>query len=363
MLKFADPFFYPTTGTPTPPALATQISAMYEVNTATISVGTAGRFPGTAAIRTSSFGALGKYFTVTGSMVRWAADVGITSLAAEQPIFLLSDRRITANTNLTTATNQTGVFFSITRNTAGNLLLRKAAATLATSAGVFNSISSFYRIQVEANLLVAGNIKIYVNGTLAIDYSGDLVGTATLPTDRYLHMSGTTSVNVSHLAIWDDTNVSPTAFTGILPDFRIGRLLPTGPGSITQGTPIGAASNWEAVDDPFRAGGSDYVQFTTNGHKDLYTYEDLPPNVTSVLSIIAQPAAYSTGTRPAKIRAEAKSGAATSFVESEQTLQTGALDNLVSSFTLEIPLNPETSVSWTPAEVNAAEFGVSAVFL
>lgn len=147
-------------------------------------------------------------------------------------------------------------------------------------------------------------------------------------------------------------NTSGSLNNTYLGDVRIDALRPMAAGGSTQWTPVGAAANWDAVDDAW-PNEADYVTAATLGQRDLYAMQDLPamtsPTVLAVQSVLL---ASKADAGSAGVKAVAASGASTAM---------GALHNLAMDpqyFTHVYETDPNTSAAWTEAGLNAAQFGV-----
>lgn len=147
--------------------------------------------------------------------------------------------------------------------------------------------------------------------------------------------------------VWDTTGSICNAFTN---DTRIDHRLPDGAGNSAQFTPS-TGSNYAAVDEA-NYNTTDYVESSTAGHKDSYSFQDIshsPPSIFSVLrTAVAQK--DDAGARSLKMMTR-RSG--TDYSGSAVTLNQGSYVRVVDVQ----ETDPSTSAAWTQSGVNAAEFG------
>lgn len=358
-LRFFDSFHGYSTNAATQ---ETQMLTVYERIVAGSGTQGQGRFPGTTyfGANASSFFVSGKTFSVASTLVRAAIEYGNTSKAAERPVIAICNSNI-AGAALATFLTNAATFFGLTQGTDGKFMLKKGGSTLATSTNAYTGTAQYDNLEIEANITASGTFKLYVNNTLEINYSGDLVGSVT-GSPVYLAFAGGGSlqlVRYSKLVVWDDAS-SGDGFSGYLGDFRAVQLLPNAAGSSSQSTVTGAATRHEAVDDLFRNGDTDYVTLSNNGDKDLYNYSAV--GITGpVISVVAQPSASLGGSGQVSVKAQCKSSAATAESAASGTL--GTLSGIYGGISLThgFGTDPNTGVAWTVANIDAAEFGASAV--
>lgn len=199
-----------------------------------------------------------------------------------------------------------------------------------------------------------GSVEIRLDGQVVLTITGLSITTGAKLYKAGVCVKNNASAITAALSIDDFylVNTSGSLNNTYLGDVRIDALRPTGAGTTTQWTPVGAAANWDTVDDAL-PNEADYVTAATLGHRDLYAIQDLPamtnPSVLGVQSVIL---ASKADAGAAGVKAVAASGAATAL---------GALHNLAMDpqyFLHVYETDPNTSAAWTEAALNAAQFGV-----
>lgn len=204
-----------------------------------------------------------------------------------------------------------------------------------------------------------GHIIIRVDGVIQVNYSGDTISGSSDPNllDRLI-FSGTNTITVSidDLVVYDDiagTTASDLRSSVNFPlgDKRMSLIKPDGAGSSTDFS-ASAGSNYQCVDETVSNSDTDYVQSTTVGHDDLYTFAALPVSPTSITGVAMTMVAKYTGTGGPDVKGKVKSSAATA-TDAARTL--GPTYSPHRAF---FARDPNTSAAWTESGVNAAEFGV-----
>jgi hypothetical protein len=327
--------------------------------------GAASRFPNTTSVGGGTFYA--RFGTATVNLIPFETDKKVfaaidvfsrnESVNPDRWLIGFSDgRRVGNSSSGIAASNATEMFWSLITGTDGRLLLRIGGATVASSSesliqGVFS------RITVESVVAVAGYCKVYLNGELVIDYTGNTTNGLTNTNYRPRLFGSYTNFNT--VAVWDTAGSS--GFNSLYTDFIPVQILPDGAGSSTQGTPVGAASNFQCVDETFRNGNTDYVALdVATAQKDLYTYSAVGL-AGNVISVIALPAAGLLTTGTARMKVETVSNGVPASTPSTIPLgKSGSSTYGTTTLPFELPVNPDTNAAWTVAEIDAAEFGVSA---
>lgn len=138
---------------------------------------------------------------------------------------------------------------------------------------------------VEFRALVAdtgGAAQVWVDEVEWISFTGDTQQTS---------QPGVTSVGWgggNHWR-WDDPYVLDT--TGTVNNSRLGDvacagLVVTGAGDAAQFTPVGAASNWDCVDEVPPDDATTYTHSSTLDQRDLHALEDMPQELTDVKAVV-----------------------------------------------------------------------------
>lgn len=249
-----------------------------------------------------------------------------------------------ANGNATTLTGLTS---------AGNLVAYRVntSSVLGTGAatpgdGGWHHVSVSLRLSTVAG---TGRVKVWVDGALDIDATAQTVA---LTSDRglafaSLYSAGGAAVEFDDAWLDDDNNewFAPKAIT-------VATLAPDGPGASTQWTPEPAGQpNWTVAGD----GRDDtYVSSQTAGHRDLYTFADLPAGATSVegVSLYTRGQQVGAGTPLVKPVHRHTNGTVTVGTGIAQGASMGTNAPQVWA------TNPATSSAWTVADVNGAQFGM-----
>ena len=141
---------------------------------------------------------------------------------------------------------------------------------------------------------------------------------------------------------------------GFLGDIRVQAILPSGAGNSTQMTPS-AGSNYQCVDEAAPNDDTDYVSETTAGEKDTYAFGDLTPTSGTVkgTQILISARKDDAGTRTiAPVYRP---------VSTDYDGTTVSIGNSYDYVRQVKDVSPATSVAWTIAEINGAEFGVKLV--
>jgi hypothetical protein len=208
----------------------------------------------------------------------------------------------------------------------------------------------------------AGYIKCRIDGGTTYSITGiDTLGT----------LASTGWTGIAHGAYtgmtirYDDFVVGDTAgaapWNDWLGNVQVEALLVTGNGAVQQwGTRVGAATNWQAVEDPAPTGPDDntsYIAESTAGLIDTYTISD-PGAVTGVDVFGVQAVFCATTTTPGSrgLRAVVRQGGVTYVGPADVYLTSGPANYSFPRSMMQV--NPATSAQWLMSEVQADEQGV-----
>ena len=245
----------------------------------------------------------------------------------------------------------TTTHLSLQFSSSTTLDILRGTSTVITSASVGAPLAWGAYIEVSATIADSGGTCVVkVNGTTVINFTGDTrnAGTSTnIDAISLGKFTGfTPALFIDDLYLCDSTGSAP--YNTFLGEVRISTLSPNGAGSSTQFTPSSGA-NYTTVDElPYST--TDYVQDTTSGHRDTYTFSDVGSTTTifgAQNSIIAK----KTDVSSISLKPAVKSGA-TVYYGTTTALTTA--DSIIRNIHI---VDPNTSAAWTQSGVNALEAG------
>ena len=238
----------------------------------------------------------------------------------------------------------TGVLAAYT-NSSGN-----AGTLLGTATGTYANYTWHYlevRVKVGSS---TGEVELKVNGTQVMNISNVNTATGSLTSYASLTFSPQVTTYYDDLYVCDKTGSTNNNFLG---PASVYTLMPTGSGSSTNLTAVGAGSNWQAVSE-IAADTSTYVETSTTGNKDYYEYQDLPAGVTSVFGVATRTKCTTPDNGGRKVKINMKDGV---------NIISSALRNLTMGSWLYDFFLSETAPdgsAWTKAAVDSTEAGVEA---
>lgn len=244
---------------------------------------------------------------------------------------------------------------NIATTTSRELVLRVGATNRATSATTI-PLQTWTRIDVALSVSSAttGTCKVYQDGVLTIDYSGDVTAATSVFSHSYisLHTWATNNFRFDDVVVCSSAGSVNNTFIGS--DVRVIGLMPTGAGDTTEWTSVSSGANWENVDSS-----DDAYNYSKSGagDTDRYAMADLDVQYTTVKGVVASAFARSDGTSSTRtIKVSVKSGSTVSESAASAALPiattTWALVNHV------MENDPDTAAAWTRAAVNALLAGV-----
>jgi len=194
-----------------------------------------------------------------------------------------------------------------------------------------------------------GEVKIYINDILEIDFDGDTQGDQSTIDNFYFWINSMTAWYMWY----DDVVLDDSDWIG---DTRIQGIVPNGIGSANELTPSTVVDNWTCVDE-VPPSETDYVG-TVNAttKKDLYTASDLTGTIGEIMSISLYSRAARLGDTDIvkNLKHVIKTGG-NEFRGADTEIPSNAVT--ISTYTL-WQENPDTVAPWEEAEVNALEIGV-----
>jgi hypothetical protein len=256
-----------------------------------------------------------------------------------------------------------GLQLNLVRHLDGSIAIVRTDASpvvLATSAPDTVKLGSYYYLEWKVTIdNVAGAVDLHVNG-VSVCSAGPVDTQSDLTLSNVL--SGVALFGgASFLAYFDDVYVvdstGPAPWNTFLGDTRVEYLRPDGPGAHQDWDVVGAATHWQAVDDNATPDGdTSYIHTATVALTDTETYQStgLPSGAIFGLQVNLYARKTDSGLRqiaPVIRHAGADHTGVSvqpSFASYTYLIQTYAT-------------NPGTGVSWTIADVNAVEAGVTVV--
>lgn len=219
-----------------------------------------------------------------------------------------------------------------------------------------NVIAFGYFNYIEAKVFVdntVGYVQLRVNGVEVINVPAlDTQATANNRINKIrfqpFSTSGSYDMRLDDIYILDDTGTFDNAFLG---ECRIETHFPASNGAFVEFTPVGAAANWQAVDETTSNEDTDYTQGNSVGNRDLF-------NLTAY-SFVGQVFGVQVTVTHRKDDVGNRTVAPLARVSS--TLYEGSTDTCLSQYKMAKKIwerNPNTNSQWTVSEVNAGQYGI-----
>jgi hypothetical protein len=151
--------------------------------------------------------------------------------------------------------------------------------------------------------------------------------------------------------VFDTTGPNNNTFIG---DCKVETLFANGPGASTQWTPLSGA-NWQNVSEIAVDDDTTYNFTTTPGNQDTYTFQPLA-HINSNIHVVGTNLVQRKDNPGSKTTAQLAHLGGSDFVG-------GNIPVLDTYYTNEqlYETNPNTTVSWTPTDVNTAQFGIKLI--
>jgi hypothetical protein len=204
----------------------------------------------------------------------------------------------------------------------------------------------WYTTQTSSN---SGVQKLFVDTVTEFNSTSSSDTTAT-PDRIEINSFATVIETVDDLIVIDDQGAAPLVSSMPFGMREITTLRPSADGTV-QFTRDSGSTNFSRINEVNADGDTSYVQDGTSGHQDLYDFDNLTFSPASITAVMSN--AYVENPNPGIMswRQVAKSVAATT---------NGSTITAPPNYQIKqqsFPLDPNTSAAWTPANLNAAQFG------
>lgn len=235
----------------------------------------------------------------------------------------------------------------------GSITVRNTASTvLGTSATGLLNPGRWYYLEFKATINGStGSFDVHLNGSSIVSGSGVNTSDGSLASANIVKLGPLGWNNVSF--DFDDLyilNTGGTQNNGLLGKCRVGTTFPNAPGASTNWAPVGAANNWACVNENPADDDSTYVYTTATNSVDLYVCGG-SIGFPKIYGVAIDLEARIDDAGPHSAEDEARSGG---------NNYAGQRFNPTSSYLIYQHIwetDPNTSVPWTVAGVNAAQFG------
>jgi len=168
-----------------------------------------------------------------------------------------------------------------------------AATILATSADGVIVLNQEHHIEMSGRYSNTGEVKVWVDGDLIINFSGDSTF-GTTPTSFIgfsFHTGSSFAMTISHPVVWDE--VGADFVVTQLAEHFIEQLLTAADDSV-QFTPLSSTNESNIDDVGFHDGDTSYNQSPTVGHIDLFTLADQVATPTTMFAVAVHTVARKT---------------------------------------------------------------------
>lgn len=200
------------------------------------------------------------------------------------------------------------------------------------------------RLDVYANYAVAGRVQLYVGGTLAIDYSGDVTTDSATTLDGVGFGSMNTNTGVAGSTSWSEIIVADSDTRGM----ALASLTPLATGNTALWTGAVTDINESTLSDTTTA------STATAGQLEEFTVTPASAigTTTGVLAVVVSARAAKGSTGPQNLQAAVRTGA-TDYVSANLPVTTilGTVQNVWAT-------NPNTSATWAGSDLTAAGFNI-----
>ncbi len=240
---------------------------------------------------------------------------------------------------------------SVKVNTSGGLEAYRGATLLGTAVGAVTTGAYYY---IEAKALIhdsAGTIEIHVNGASVLSVAGaDTRETAAAQITSVKVCGATIDVYYDDFYLLDTTGATNNDFLG---DSRIDTIRPVSDGTYTDFTAESGVLLYAMVDDPATRT-SDYIYGDTALEQVSFQFG----NITSVsgtikgVQVVDVSKKMAADPAHASIQHLARSGVTDLHGDAVALTTTDATHTTI------VEVNPATSIAWTEAGINSAEFGL-----
>ncbi|NMF98381.1 hypothetical protein GPA27_13400 [Aromatoleum toluolicum] len=227
----------------------------------------------------------------------------------------------------------------------------RGSTVLGTTSATF-ALSAWHYIELKATIHdTTGSFEVRVNGASVLSATSQDTKNGS---NAYVNEVALRA-NQYATSLFDDFYVCDTsgsANNDFLGDCRVDTIYPTGDGTYSQWTPSTGTSHYAMVDEA-APNTSDYNAGANVGDRDSYTLGDL--------SALTNSTVYGVQVSAAMLKDDAGAKSAAVFVRSGSTNGDGTAAALGTSqgYVRQVyETNPNGSVAWTEATVNAVEVGV-----
>ncbi len=197
-----------------------------------------------------------------------------------------------------------------------------------------------------------GDLTLRVNGATLLSVSGINTQGAGTNTISYVYFGeggySNFELYFTDYYLCDGAGTFDNSFLG---DVRVQDLLPTGPGSNTQFTPVGQAANWQNASTIPPAPSTDYNESTTVGAVDTFAISGLDPTFSTIYGLLVKGIFYKDPSGSRSMATVCQSGTVDSVGAS--VAMGSSAQQIVSVFTDD----PNTGTAWTAGGVQAMQPG------
>lgn len=233
----------------------------------------------------------------------------------------------------------------------GTLQIRRGTTVLATSTFAF-AVNIYYYLEVKFTINdTTGSVEVRKNGETSSFVSVSGADTQNGGTASWSRITLDSDSFFDDLYVCDTNGTTNNNFLG---DCRVDTLYPNGNGNSSQftGSDGNSTDNYLLVDETTPDYDTTYVESSTSGNKDTYTFTDLSHNPASIYGIQISPCAKKDDAGARSMGAVIRRSA----VDYDGTSTALSTDYLYYPYIAET--DPSTVAAWTQTNINAAEFGV-----
>lgn len=328
--------------------IANLTEGVYAEATGITSISTLNPRTGTHALRLSSGGLLRRVLGGAKTTVGLAMALYLPSLPTNNTAHRLFQFRDTANIDQVT----------ILLQSTGVIEAKRGTIISGVSLGVTASpvITAFTYNHIEAMVFFSntvGTVEVRVNGVTVLSLSGiDTVATANVECSQVLIAGGTgtgavSNQDVDDIFAYDDTGSFNNTFIG---DRRVLTLFTNANTAQADWTAVGAATGYEAIDEPSPDGDTSYITAgvpSSPGIISEFGIENLPAGVSAISAVVVVEMARKTEAGPANTQWSVISGAS-------ETAGTDKPMTEIYTYRQDVfETDPASAAPFTPAEVDA----------